>query len=209
MYRSILLTLLIAGFSPSAIADSATDLGGARDALRHGQYERAVDGFTLAIQSHRLSNQDLFEAYIGRGSSLLDLQHYERAIADFDAALTLNPQSAMAFANRGVARKRLGQTQPALDDLNTAVELDPKNAVARLNRGGVYAELKLYDDAIKDLDAAIALQPSNGLFLYSRGLIYEERGDLDSAKNDFKAALRLSPDYPPIRMKAGRYGLSQ
>ena len=52
----------------------------------------------------------------------------DRAIADYDQALTLNPKFAMAYSNRSAAYKAKGDNDHAAADFKAAVRLDPKLA---------------------------------------------------------------------------------
>src|SRR6185436_3063411 len=55
------------------------------------------------------------------------------AIADYTVALELDPQSAPAHFNRGLARKAKGDLRGAMADYAMALELDPKDVDARTN----------------------------------------------------------------------------
>ena len=44
---------------------------------------------------------------------------------DYDEAIRLDPQDAVAYYNRGVAYKNLGQTERANQDFAQAIRLDP------------------------------------------------------------------------------------
>jgi regulator of sirC expression with transglutaminase-like and TPR domain len=49
----------------------------------------------------------------------------ERAIADFDRAISLQPQHAMAFGARGLARLQQGQEAAAQRDFEQCLSLAP------------------------------------------------------------------------------------
>ena len=59
------------------------------------------------------------------------------ALADFDAALRLDPKSAFAMNARGLIRSNMQDDDRALADFDRAIHLDPKLASAYLNRGGL------------------------------------------------------------------------
>ena len=48
---------------------------------------------------------------------------YDQAIADFDEAIALDPQDALAYANRGYAYYNLGDDDKAIADYERALEL--------------------------------------------------------------------------------------
>ena len=54
---------------------------------------------------------------------------YERAIQDYDEAIRLNPQLAVAYANRAFAYTSLGKDTEAEQDINLAIELGIDRAV--------------------------------------------------------------------------------
>jgi len=49
----------------------------------------------------------------------------ERAIPEFNRAIELDPQLAMAYANRGLALLRHGKDSQAEQDIGHALALDP------------------------------------------------------------------------------------
>ena len=55
---------------------------------------------------------------------------YDKAIADYDEALKLDPKNALAYDSRGVAWYRKGEYDKAIADYGEAIKLDPKNAIA-------------------------------------------------------------------------------
>lgn len=63
-------------------------------------------------------------ALVARGQAYLGLQRTEDALADFEAALTANPNNMRALYGRGVARQRLGDSG-GLDDRQLAVSRLP------------------------------------------------------------------------------------
>lgn len=56
------------------------------------------------------------------------LGEYGAALADYQAALALDPSSSYAHYNAGIVRDRLGQYQAAVDCFTAAVALEPRNA---------------------------------------------------------------------------------
>jgi len=69
----------------------------------------------------------------------------DRAIADFDEAIRLDPKDADTYRNRGLAYNSKGSYDLAIVDFNEAIRLDPKNAVFYTNRGNVYNRKGDYD----------------------------------------------------------------
>jgi lipoprotein NlpI len=57
---------------------------------------------------------------------------YDRAIADFDEVLRLNPNYAPAYRNRGMAQFKVAKFEAAALDLAKALELSPTDAYVAL-----------------------------------------------------------------------------
>ena len=68
----------------------------------------------------------------------------------------INPNYALAYDNRGNARRALGDNKGALADYNEAVRISPNFALAYRNRGNVRRELGDNKGAIADYDRASA-----------------------------------------------------
>ena len=73
-----------------------------------------VRSCTAIIRSDRSSSKDKAVAYNNRGNFLRDRGELDRAIADFDAAVRLEPKSADTYINRGIARYRRGDLDRAM-----------------------------------------------------------------------------------------------
>ena len=85
---------------------------------------------------------------------------HERALAEFDRAIALNPDSAGAHNNRGLALVKLNRHKEALKAFNRTVELNPTHAVGWCNKAAVLIDLQRYDEALPAAEQAIQLDPS-------------------------------------------------
>ena len=72
---------------------------------------------------------------MNRGNAKAELKRYSEAIADYDKAIELDPNFALAYMNRGKAKAELKQYSEAIADYDKAIELDPNFALAYTNRG--------------------------------------------------------------------------
>jgi tetratricopeptide (TPR) repeat protein len=128
------------------------------------------------------------KAYSSRGEALLLKGDLDRAMADHEEAIRLNP-SPESYGNRALAWKAKGDLDPAVDDYDDAILLNPNYAPAYTGRGEIHRLKGALDRSLADLDKAVSLNPHSATFLYLRGETFRERGTLDNA--DFDEALRL------------------
>ena len=99
-------------------------------------------------------------AYRTRGIAYYNSEEYDRAIADYDKALKLDPAFASAYDSRGVTYSIKGEYDRALADSNKALELDPAFASAYINRGLIYNKQHKYNEAVADFLLAGELDPT-------------------------------------------------
>jgi lipoprotein NlpI len=85
----------------------------------------------------------------------------DRAIADFDDAIRLNPKDKEAVSNRGNAYRTKGDFGRAIVDYDQLVQLDAKNARAYFHRARFYWQIGSLTKSLTDLDQAIQLNPKD------------------------------------------------
>jgi tetratricopeptide (TPR) repeat protein len=147
------------------------------------------------IASGKIGGSRLAFAYYNRGLAELEIGEYDRAIADLDASIRLDPTSASTFNNRGSAWYAKGDPDRAIADFDKAIQLDPAYAFAYNNRGEVWRDKGDFNRAIADYGKAISLDPGYTAAYTNRALAYERIGDLPRAGQDFRTALMMSAKY--------------
>ena len=88
-----------------------------------------------------------------RAAASASRQDYERARADLNAAIELEPTSAAHFAQRGAVHEALKRRAEAMADFDKAIELDPAQTDARFRRAVLRVVGADRDGARSDLDA--------------------------------------------------------
>ncbi len=73
------------------------------------------------------------------------------ALDDYNEAIRLKPDYAMAYNNRGITRKAKDDLDGALDDYNEAIRHKPDYAEANYNRALLFWKQKKHAAAIADL----------------------------------------------------------
>jgi tetratricopeptide (TPR) repeat protein len=105
--------------------------------------------------------EDRVSTFVNRGVLLHKLNRVESAMADFDAALRIDPEQADAWLNRGVAKITLRQLDDALVDIQKGIDLGPSEvAVAYYDRAIVYEQMKRIPEAYADYQRALKEAPN-------------------------------------------------
>jgi tetratricopeptide (TPR) repeat protein len=150
--------------------------------------EQFAAGSAPVVQQQELTAQQWFERGFDAIGPDDKLRYYSEAIR-------LKPDYALAFYNRGVARKAKGDLDGAVQDYSEAIRLKPDDADAFNNRGVARKAKGDLDGAVQDYNEVIRLKPDDADAFYNRGIARQAKGDLDGAVQDYSEAIRLKPDY--------------
>ena len=134
------------------------------------------------------------ETYRIRGNKKYDLGQYDAAIADYNIALLIKHDFALAYFSRGNAKDELRQYRDAIADYDEAIRIKPDFVDAYNNRGISKDNLGQYEAAIADYDIALRINPDDAEVYYNRGISKKNLGQYESAIADYDAALRINPD---------------
>ena len=144
----------------------------------------------------------LVRAYLAPGQVHHDRGAYESALADYDAALAIEPSLDSALIGREAAlrdraemlARGLGSVAVELETLTARIAANPYDPTLWNNRCWIRAvqgaELEF---ALSDCDEALRLDPRHAAALDSRGLVRIKRGEFNEAIADYNAALALEP----------------
>ena len=86
----------------------------------------AVAGCSRAIDSHQYTGRSLARLYARRGGAYQAQGDVNRAVADYNESMRIDPTYPAAYNNRGNAWYRRGDFDRAIKDFVQAIRLDPK-----------------------------------------------------------------------------------
>lgn len=134
--------------------------------------------------------------YTDRGMAYLRSGDNDRAIADLDQAIQLDPKNSRAFDLRGELFLVKGDPGLALQEYDRAVAANPKDFEAFNQRGNFYLRVDRPVEAVADYDKALALNGRSVSVYTNRGAAYGAQGQLDRAIADLNKAISLDAKFP-------------
>lgn len=120
-----------------------------------------IRGCTEYIDQAPSDKHNLAIAYVNRAIARSLTGDQESALADFTAAIELDPGSSLAYYNRGNLYLDTGRYDLAIADFTAAISLDPLFALAHYNRGLAYEQVGNIAAASADFQRALTLDPSH------------------------------------------------
>jgi tetratricopeptide (TPR) repeat protein len=166
LYIALLLTILL--IQP-AMADAIDDAAKGSTAYREGRLQDAINSLTKAIDAGQLKGGDLALALNNRAVVWDAMGQADKAISDYERALTLRADDERLRANlvlvllrRGDGEVRHGDAASAMRDYDRAVALAPKSVPALKRRGSLRLAQGDRAGAKSDLEQVKALAPDDG-----------------------------------------------
>ncbi len=153
------------------------------------------DSFTL--WNNALENSPpAYISYYCRGNAYSQMNEYNKAIADFNAANQYDSTNCNLYYSRGHAYYFTGQYEKSIEDLSKTIHMNNNYFDAYLTRGGAYLNLKNYTKAIEDFSAALSLNPTNAATFCNRAITYLYMQQYQLALNDAVKARELGFNVP-------------
>lgn len=127
------------------------------------------------------------------GNACFDLQKYDEALAEYDAAISLAPKHASAHANRALCLKRMGRLQESLESYRVALEMEPDDVVTLRNYALALESAGLWEDAASQWIRLSELQPEDvQIATHKAGTLFHLKRYEEAAKA-FERVLHLDP----------------
>jgi tetratricopeptide (TPR) repeat protein len=162
---------------------------------RGGTPDERIAACTGIVESRLSKPLEVANALRVRGIALRQKGELDRAIADFDQAIKIDPQDARFYNSRGIALRMKNDLDRAIADHDKAIQLDPKRAVFYSERGIDFRQKGDLDRAIAEHTRAIGIDPKLAFAYNNRGFAWRQKGDLDRALADYDQAIKLNPKH--------------
>jgi Flp pilus assembly protein TadD len=149
------------------------------------------------------------DAYMLAGSTLLQINEFEQARRDLDAALRLDPKLPGIYTLTGTARDKTGDLAGAEAAFREALVVNPNDFEANLYLGAILYKGRQLDEAKIYLDKALQLNPASTMARYEAAMLKSTSGQYAAAVQDLEKLVHDDPTWlePHVELAALYYRL--
>lgn len=138
-------------------------------------------------------NPGSWMAYRNLGDAYLKDGRVDDAIADYKAAVAIDPSLAESHNDLGVAFFHAGKLDDAVAQFRLVLDRGDANAEAHNNLGNVFASQRRFADAVAQYQEAVEIDPSDTGAHYNLGNALMRLGRVNDAIGEYQKTLALSP----------------
>ena len=180
--RPLLERALASGHDPDFLLNYANLL----QATYH--YEQAVEIYLkmIKIRCSQIALSNLAACYN-------ELKQSDKSLYFSDKALSIDPNYAEAWSNRGIALNDLKRHEEALASCERSIELKPDCAEAWSNRGNALNDLKRHEEALVSCERSIKLKPDCAEAWSNRGIALNNLRRHEEALASCERSIELKP----------------
>jgi tetratricopeptide (TPR) repeat protein len=149
------------------------------------------------------------DAYLLAGSTFLDLNDFEHARTNLEAALRLKPDLPHIYTLTGMARDQTGDQTAAEPAFREALGQDANDFNANLYLGSILYKRRSMEEAKQHLDRALQLNPTSAMARYEVAMWNSTSGHYEEAAKRLEDVTRTDPNWlePHIELATVYYRL--
>lgn len=149
-----------------------------------GYLSRAIEVNKNNVQAYLMRCEIYFSA----------MDDMEKALADIDEAIKLEPANPGLYINRSYMRYRLNDIRGTMADLDYAITLDPDNVTAHYNRALLRSEVGANNKAIEDYNFVLSHDADNYPAFYNRTMLLINTGQYQQGINGLNELIDKNND---------------
>lgn len=191
LIMAILIVFFLNGNEPVSETEITTD---STESLESVSTSPIVTDSSPILPDSPIDPPDPYVEAYRQATILFEAGEYEEAIVSYSEAISLDPESASAFNDRGNAYTQLGNLDQALADYEQATELNPGLPEPIFNQGWIKKTQGKYEEALNHFNTAGQMSPLIGYDVATnRCLIYYELEEFEQAIDECSTAIALEP----------------
>lgn len=134
-------------------------------------------------------------AHTDLGAVYFQQKQYEVALEEFNLAIKIDPNFALAYNGLGLVNAELGKDSDADMNFKKAVQIEPGNSESRNNYGSFLCSRNRFDESIPHFLAAVKnpLYATPAIAYTNAGICSARKKDMINAEGYFNKALQIDP----------------
>ena len=156
-----------------------------------GKFEDVISSSEFVTQQH----PEAFVIWNIIGSSAINLGLVEKAINAYNKSISLNPDHAETYLNKGLALKIQGKFYEAIIAYKKSISLKPDYPNAYCNMGNAFLAQGMIDQAISSYNKAISLKPDYADAYNNMGIAFKTIHNYDQAFIAYSNAIAIKKNY--------------
>ena len=161
------------------------------------------NGIRCFEQARNMKEFKEIDFYIASGIAYGEDKQFEKAFADINKAIAIEPNSDEAYNNLGMYQTEADMLNEAIVSLNKSISLKASNKNAMYNLGNTYARGGDFNKAIECYNKAILIDPAYGDAFNNMGNSYAAMKDFKNALLYYQKLLGLQPNNAKVTHNIG------
>lgn len=171
------------------------------DAYRAMNNSKAIDEYTISIKN--IPDKSYF--YYVRGKSYLNNKQYDKAILDFNEAISLDSNKyEYYYGERALAYRKLKNYDMAVKDAKKALEINDNYYLAYNELGDIALDNKEYNESLDYFEKVVNVNSKYYYAWVRIGDIYFQLKKYNKAKNAYKKSLESKTKISIIYYNLGK-----
>lgn len=154
------------------------------------KYTDAANSFTLAYDL----NADYPKALYYRGMSFGKMEKYDRAIADFDSYIAVEP-SVEGYYNRGLYYSKSDNSEAAQKDYKAVLEIEPLHVASLKNIANHTIKTKDYPAAANAFESLCKAEPKEESHYLNAGICHFNASAYGETLKSLDALIAMNPKH--------------
>lgn len=164
-----------------------------------GEPLKAIEEYKRALESR----SDIGAIHIKMGADLLLLGETDRALAELDEALALEPLNDQAHLLIALVHTANGEYDKAEACYEKILERDPENLRTLAFLSDLLVARGRFDEALKTYEEMLRISSDDTILYFNLGMIYSKTNQLKKAEQSLKKAIEIDFDYTEAQMVLG------
>jgi tetratricopeptide (TPR) repeat protein len=189
--KSFLIPLIIIFIASNSFAQSADkDFAAADSLIKINQFEKSIPLLDKLINSLGEKEQYL----TNRAFAYMQLNDLQKAKADYQRAIALNPNCSKCIGNLGIIENESGDYIKAMNYFDQYIKLEPAKALGYIKKGEIESQLRKFDEALKDLNKAAELDANSPYIYLWLAITKLSMGNAKAALDDISRSIQYKPE---------------